>query len=378
MRQTLFHPILREKAENLAADFQANYNQQDVPALFSELNSETNKQFNTYLSGIEAYRSHPYTRKIDDLPIIWREGNTCLHDYTSLNEVSENEHPILLIPSLINRGYIFDLEEKRSFARYLVQHGYPVFLVNWNTPDEDEKKFNLENYILRLAQICQCLIQNTGKVPTILGYCMGGTLATGLTSTFPELVHSLIALATPWDFEADGGKQKAMLSPAFPLMEQQIHAFGQLPTDTLQLCFGLLDPMLSLKKFTKFSQLDEQSDQALSFVALEDWLNDGVPLAGPTAKECLHDWYQENTPAKGNWLINGKIVQPQHFNRPSLSIIPMTDRIVPPESALALADILPLNITLKPSLGHIGMMSGNRAEKLVWDPIIEFLKALPK
>ncbi|WP_218048904.1 alpha/beta fold hydrolase [Curvivirga aplysinae] len=378
MRQTLFHPTLAEKAENLATTFQTNYSQQDIPDLFSELDSETNRQFNDYLTGIETYRAHPYTRKINDLPAIWREGNTCLHDYTSLKDSLENDRPILLIPSLINRGYIFDLEAKRSFARYLTENGYPTYLVNWNHPDAAEKQFNLEDYILRLTRICQHLIEKTGKEPIILGYCMGGTLATGLASIFPELVHSLIALATPWDFNADGGKQKAMLSPAFPLMEQQINAFGQLPTDTLQLCFGLLDPMLSLKKFTKFSQLEEQSEQALSFVALEDWLNDGVPLAGPTAKECLFDWYQENTPAKENWLLNGKIVQPQHFDRPSLCIIPITDRIVPPESALALANTLPLNITLKPSLGHIGMMSASRAEKLVWEPIIEFIKALPR
>ena len=110
---------------------------------------------------------------------------------------------------------------------------------------------------------------------------------------------------------------------------------------------------------------------------MEDWLNDGVPLAGPTAKECLHDWYQENTPAKGQWVVNSAPVQPQYISCPSLTIIPATDRIVPPESAQALADILPLNITLKPALGHIGMMSGSRAEKLVWRPIHEFLKALP-
>ena len=204
---------------------------------------------------------------------------------------------------------------------------------------------------------------------------MGGTLAAGLASLRPDLVSSFIALATPWDFEADGGKQKQMLSPAFPMMQKQIDNFGQLPTDTLQLCFGLLDPMLSLKKFTRFATFSEESNKAQKFVALEDWLNDGVPLAGPTAQECLFDWYQENTPAKNNWKVEGDVILLKNITCPSLCIIPNADRIVPLESAKALADGLPNATALTPALGHIGMMSGSKAISLVWDPVDEFLKS---
>ena len=367
-----------EKADALSNDLQANYTELDLPNLFTILDQEARTEFSQYLSGIEAYRAAAHHRDIEDMPVIWREGNTCLHDYKGLLSSPSEHPPILLVPSLINRSYILDLQEENSFIRYLTSQGYSCHLVNWNGPDETEKHFNLENYIQRLARICEFIVQQTGQKLIVIGYCMGGTLATGLTAAYPNLVHALIALATPWDFEADGGQQKAMLAPAFPMMKQQIDAFGQLPTETLQLCFGLLDPMMSLKKFVKFSTFTQNTTRAKNFVALEDWLNDGAPLAGPTAQECLYGWYQENTPAKGNWLVNNHPVQPQHISSPSLCIIPTTDRIVPPESAQKLADILPLSVTLKPALGHIGMMSGSRAKQMVWEPVVQFLEALPK
>src|SRR3546814_10267711 len=49
----------------------------------------------------------------------------------------------------------------------------------------------------------------------------------------------------------------------------------------------LLDPQLVVRKFLAFGRLDAASRKAEEFVALEDWLNDGVPLAAPVARECL-------------------------------------------------------------------------------------------
>ncbi len=43
---------------------------------------------------------------------------------------------------------------------------------------------------------------------------------------------------------------------------------------------------------------------------LEDWLNDGAPLAGPTARECLVGWYGDNLPGTGKWVVGGKRIVP--------------------------------------------------------------------
>src|SRR3546814_13388537 len=80
---------------------------------------------------------------------------------------------------------------------------------------------------------------------------------------------------------------------------------GALHVDLLQGLFNAFDPFLVERKFAAFGTLDPDSAKARHFVALEDWLNDGVPLAASVARECLVGWYGRNTPARGAWRIGG-------------------------------------------------------------------------
>ena len=98
----------------------------------------------------------------------------------------------------------------------------------------------------------------------------------------------------------------------------------------IQTLFFALDPMLVIRKFLDFADRDPASRSAQEFVALEDWLNDGVPLAAPVAREALFGWYGQNTPARGAWTIAGRVVEPRAVQNPSLLMIPARDRIVPP------------------------------------------------
>ncbi|HUZ64337.1 MAG TPA: alpha/beta hydrolase, partial [Acetobacteraceae bacterium] len=118
------------------------------------------------------------------------------------------------------------------------------------------------------------------------------------------------------------------------------------------------------------------SERAALFVALEDWLNDGIPLAAPVARACLRDWYGANDPARGAWRVAGLPVEPAAFDRPAFVAVPGKDRIVPPESALPLAGLIPGAVLHQPKAGHIGMVAGGTAEAALWRPVAEWVLAL--
>ena len=100
------------------------------------------------------------------------------------------------------------------------------------------------------------------------------------------------------------------------------------------LCIMTLpDPLLAARKFSHFAKLAPKSAAARNFVALGDWLNDGVVLSGGVARECLLGWYGENLPARGRWQVSGNAVHPQRLEPPTLNIVPHRDRIVHPESS---------------------------------------------
>ena len=264
--------------------------------MLDALGRESLIRMNLYLEGIEKYRSSPYQRKNHDYPILEQQGSTCLIDYAP---DQQDGRPVLVVPSLVNRAYILDLKEDASFMRWLADKDYHPYLVDWDFPGEEEKGFSLEDYINRLSEFCSLIHNLHNRRIGLVGYCMGGLLALATAQANPQILHGLSLLATPWDFQSDNGRQADMLSGMMPLIEQTIHTTGFLPTDILQAFFTGLDPLLGLRKFTKFALSPDESSYAQAFVALEDWLNDGVPLTGPAARECLQGWYLDNHPHKG-------------------------------------------------------------------------------
>jgi polyhydroxyalkanoate synthase len=125
----------------------------------------------------------------------------------------------------------------------------------------------------------------------------------------------------------------------------------------------------------RFANLPAAGRSARAFVALEDWLNDGVPLAGPVARQCLFGWYGDNLPGRGAYEIGGEQVAPGRLTLPSLAVVPAGDRIVPPASAEALAKALPGAEVWRPPLGHIGMVVSPRATAALHRPLARWIIA---
>ncbi|UCH76071.1 MAG: alpha/beta hydrolase [Rhodospirillales bacterium] len=325
------------------------------------------------LAGIEKYRHHPWRRDVADAPTLWRDGSTALRDYGGVGTAA------LFVPSLINRAYILDLSERHSLLRWLSRNGVNPWLVDWGYPGEAERRFDLDAYIAgRLVRALDATVELTGGPVALVGYCMGGLLALALARLRPQHVTGVALLATPWDFHAGDGARARALAALAPALEPQLQLFGTLPVDSLQMLFAGLDPFGIQRKFEAFAELDPASERARLFVALEDWLNDGIPLAAPVARECLVGWYGENGPARGEWMVAGSPVDPARLDVPALALMPEKDRIVPPQSAAALAAALPRCTALTISAGHIGMVVGSGMRKAVWEPLRRWIAALQK
>jgi len=248
------------------------------------------------LDGIAAYRAHPYRRDLPDPPAIWAEGGSRLLDYGGSGPA------VLLVPSLVNRAQVLDLMPGRSLMRFLAGAGTRALLLDWGTPGEAERGFTLTDYVA--GRLERALSACPGPV-VLAGYCMGGLLALAAAQRRPDRVRALALLAMPWDFHAgEGARQRAEgLAALLPLLEPVMRPGGALPVDAIQALFAGLDPFGIAAKFRAFARLDPASDRAAQFVALEDWLNDGVPLAAPVAREALGGWYGANATARLAWRV---------------------------------------------------------------------------
>lgn len=325
-----------------------------------------------FASGIERYRGHAYRRADPDWPVAWREGTTRLLDCAP----GSHAPPVLVVPSLINRGYVLDLMPERSFVRALAAAGYRPMLIDWDRPGAEERGWGLDAYIAgRLARCLAHVAAMRGGPVTLLGYCMGGLLVAPLAQLARAQVKALVLLATPWDFHAERADLSRALAAQMRGWLPALDRGGELPVDLLQALFAGLDPLLVVRKFIGFAALDPASEKARDFVALEDWLNDGVPLCVGVARDCMIGWYGDNVTMAGAWRIGGQAVVPARIDIPALVVVPAQDRIVPPRSALALGRQLPRATLLEPPLGHIGMVSSPRAPATLWPRIFDWLRA---
>jgi len=321
--------------------------------------------------GIAAYRRHPYRRELPDQPALWAEGGSRLLDYGTGGGGSA----VLFVPSLVNRAHVLDLLPGHSMLRFLAGQGLRPLLLDWGWPGEAERRFTLTDYIAgRLERALGAAVAATGGPVMLAGYCMGGLLALAAALRRPERVRALALLATPWDFHAEGDARGQILAGLLPGLEPLLQATGTLPVDAIQTLFAWLDPFAVAAKFRAFARLDPAGPRARLFVALEDWLNDGVPLAAAVAREGLSGWYGTNAPMRGEWRVAGQAVDPAAWSGPAFLAIPARDRIVPPASAAALGAALPQALVHHPAAGHIGMVAGSGAEAALWRPLLRWIK----
>ena len=322
------------------------------------------------IAGIAAYRRHPWQRGLTDPPAVWTCGDMRLLDY---GLGGAGALPVLFVPSLVNRAYVLDLAPERSLVRWLAMQGTRPLLLDWGWPGDAERQLTLTDVI---AGPLERAIAAVGAPVVLAGYCMGGLLTLAAALRRPDLVRGLALLAAPWDFHAAGANEAMRLAAMLPVFEPLLAATGTLPVDSLQALFAMPTPGAIAAKFRAFGQMDQDGTAAREFVALEDWLNDGVPLAAPVAREALAGWYGANTPGSGEWRVGGTRVDPAQLDVPAFVAVPARDRIVPPESALPLARLIPGAVLHQPAAGHIGMVAGPRARDALWQPLLDWLRGL--
>jgi len=98
------------------------------------------------------------------------------------------------------------------------------------------------------------------------------------------------------------------------------------------------------------------------FFAIESWVNNGVAMAVPLAKEFIVDWG-----------INNKMqVNFEKITCPTLVVTAMQDKIVPVSSSLPLLGLLNNSELLKLQSGHVGIIT----KKLVHKPLVDWLNGI--
>ncbi len=286
--------------------------------------------------------------------------------------------PILICFALVNRPYILDLKEGRSVVRQLMDRGFDVYLIDWGVPSEEDSRLELDDYVcslLRNAVRYVCDLSSATKV-NLLGYCMGGTMATMYTALHQESVRNLILMAAPIDFSGDEGLLYLWSRADYFDVDQLIDAYGNCPGEFLQFCFQLMKPVQNFaEKQLALCENLEDAAYVENFVALERWANDSIPVAGETFRQYVKALFQQNRLVKGPMLLAGRPVRLEAITCPLLLLVAEKDHLVPPNSTLALkmytssVDVRSMSI----GAGHVGLAVSSKAHRQLWPQVANWI-----
>ncbi|MEO8925605.1 MAG: alpha/beta fold hydrolase, partial [Caulobacteraceae bacterium] len=87
--------------------------------------------------------------------------------------------PLLFVPPLVNKYYLFDLTPKSSYLKWLVDQGHTVFVISWVNPTLHQAAKDLADYVRGgvLAAI-EAVERATGERGVdLVSYCLGGVLS---------------------------------------------------------------------------------------------------------------------------------------------------------------------------------------------------------
>jgi polyhydroxyalkanoate synthase len=279
----------------------------------------------------------------------------------TLRDFGGNGPPVVFVPSLINPPTILDLSPERSLLRWLAARGRRVLLVDWGWPGGARNNWHIDDHV---ETTLLPLLDMLGKPPDLVGYCLGGTMAAAAAQLRP--VRSLVTIAAPWHFSGYADEARGRI---FRLWSEVGHdaakRLGVLPMEVLQSAFWSLDPARTVAKFVDFATLEGEAAQ--TFVMLEDWANDGPPIAGAAARELFEDLFRDDLPGTGRWRVGGETIDPAALQVPLLNIVSTTDRIVPHATACQAGERLDL------ALGHVGMVVGAKGKQALWEPLAAWL-----
>lgn len=306
--------------------------------------------------------------------VIAREGTASLYRFVGAGP--RRGKPILLVPSLINQWYVLDLRRGASLVAALVEAGLDVWCLDWGAPEDEDRYRTWDETLARLDRMVRRTLRVAGATQLgLLGYCMGGTLATIYSTLFPARIAALIDLAGPIDF-TKGGMLRTMVDPRW-FDADAIADAGNVSPEQMQSGFTALRPTLELGKHVAMPELVLDAAAYDGYRALDAWASDNIPFPAAAYRTYIGELYQDNRLVAGTHRALGRAVKLDAIRCPTAVVVADRDTICPPAAATALLDHVATGdkTTLRVPGGHVGAVVGSRASRELYPALARWLDA---
>ncbi|MEM7457846.1 MAG: alpha/beta fold hydrolase [Pseudomonadota bacterium] len=308
--------------------------------------------------------------------IIHQRGTLQLFHYHPLSD-EVYKTPILIVTPTSNRSYVLDMMPGVSLVEFLLKAGYDVFLMDWQPPRPEEKKLTLQDYTQTFIQECLDIVaRETGEdEASLIGYCMGGVLATIFTASMKGAgVRNLVCFTTPIDFHEMGMFTKVTDQKHFEV-DRMVDLIGNVPPNFVFQGFQMTAPAGQSAAQINLWRNMWDSDFVENFRKYDRWSNDMLPLAGEYFRETVKELFWENGLVAGTLRVGGKSASLENITVPIFHACAQHDSLVLPAASAPLVELVgsedKTNIVLKG--GHVSLVCGANAVGRMWPVLDDWL-----
>lgn len=288
--------------------------------------------------------------------VIYRNDLMELIQYSpSTNEVVAR--PLLFVPPWINKYYILDLSQEKSYVKWCVDQGFTVFLISWVNPNEKHAHKTFLDYIREgLFSALDIIHEVTGeRQVAAVGYCVGGTmLATALAlmaSRKDDRITHATFLTTQVDFTNAGELKVFVGEKEIEQIEREMAHHGYLPSWRMASTFNMLRPNDLIWPYVIETYFKGHQPSAFDLLY---WNSDSTRMASANHSFYLRQFYLHNNLARGQLSLDHVRLDLSQIKIPLFHVATKEDHIAPAESVYAGARMFggPQTFVLAAS-GHI-------------------------
>ncbi|MEE4152860.1 MAG: alpha/beta fold hydrolase [Erythrobacter sp.] len=267
------------------------------------------------------------------------------------------EVPLVIFPPWINRFYILDLNEKKSFVKWAVDQGITVFMVSWRSADESLAALEWDDYIRAQIEAIDH-VRARLKVPHVhaIGYCVAGTTLAATLSILAargeaHKVKSATFFTAQVDFER-GGDLKHFIDDAQIELIGQLGRKGYVDGRYLAATFNALRGKDLIWNYVVNNYLLGEDYPAFDLL---HWNGDVTNLPASWHRQYLRDLYRDNLMVEpGRLMADGTPIDLTQVSTSTYVQAGREDHIAPAESVWRITEHFkgPLEFVLAGS-GHI-------------------------
>ena len=265
--------------------------------------------------------------------VIFQNDLFQLIQYTPTTE-SVYAVPILIVPPWINKFYILDLTQQKSFIRYAVSQGFTVFVVSWVNPDGRLKDKTFEDYMREgVLSATDATMRETGQPKVnVVGYCVGGTLLASTLAYLAARGHDPYAsatfLTTQVDFTKAGDLKLFIDEEQLQIIADTMAEKGYLEGSRMASVFNMLRPKDLIWPYVINNYM--MGRKPLPFDLLY-WNQDSTRMPAANHNFYLREFYHENNLATGRLTLANTRLDVKKVTIPIFELAAREDHIAPAE-----------------------------------------------